>query len=60
MSLLEYDIIRKEQVNELLNLKLELNIRREKEYKVEAIKNSTIYITKTIVSQLSGLYYLVS
>lgn len=54
MSLLEQDIIRKKQVNKLLELEPKLNIRKNKE-----IKNSAIY-AKVVKNQLLGLYYLVS
>lgn len=59
MSLLKQDIIKKGRVNKLLKLESELNIRENKEYKVETNKDSTIY-TKAAEGQLPGLYYLVS
>lgn len=48
------------QVIKLLGSKLELDIGENKEYKVEIIKNNTIYTIKAIRSQLLRLYYLVS
>lgn len=50
----------KEQVNELLELKLEQEfiIRRNEKYKFEVIKNSAIYI-KVVKSQLPGINNLV-
>lgn len=59
MSPLKKNTIKKKRVNKLLELKLELNIREDKEYKVEAMKYSTID-TKIAVANLSKLYYLVS
>lgn len=59
MSLLKQNIIRKRQVNELLELKLELdNTREDKEYKVDTIKNNAVY-AKVIGGQLPELYYQV-
>lgn len=48
MSLLEPDTTRCEQVNKLLQLEQELNIGEDVKYKVEAIKDSTIYNTKAV------------
>ena len=61
MSLLNQDTIRKGQSNELLELetKQELDVRDDKNYKVEAICNSEVY-AKDATGQLSRLYYLVS
>lgn len=42
MFLLEQNITKKEQVNELLELKSELDVGEDKKFKVEIIKNSTI------------------
>lgn len=46
MLILEKNITRKKLVNELLELKLELNIGENTDYKVETIKNNTVYINK--------------
>lgn len=59
MSLLEQDIISKKRVNKL-ELKLKLKVSKNKEYKVEVIKNNTLYINEAAGDQLPGLYYLVS
>lgn len=56
--MLEQNATRKKQVNKLLELEIELDIRKDKEYKVEVTKNSTVY-TKVVKGQLPGLYYLV-
>lgn len=58
MSLLEYYTIRKEQINELLEqeLKFKLEARKNIEYKIKVIKDSTIYTTE-VVGQLLILYY---
>lgn len=36
-----------------------LDITKNKEYEVEAIKNSGVYVNKVVENQLSKLYYLV-
>ena len=59
MSMLEYDIPRKRQVNELLELKQELNARDNKKYEVKTICNNKVY-TKEAIDKLPRLYYLVS
>lgn len=59
MSQIEQKTIKKRQVdNKFLNLKLELDIGNNKEYKMKSIKNSAIYARKAI-GQLLGLYYLI-
>ena len=59
MLLLEQDITRKERMNELfLEPELEFDTGNNKEYKVEAIIDSTIY-AQEIEEHLLGLYYLV-
>ena len=57
MLLLEQDIIKKEQLDKKIT---ELNFKagNSKEYKVEAIWNSSVYVNKT-KDHLLGLYYLV-
>lgn len=50
MSLLKQNPIRKKRVNTLLKLKLEFNVRENKVYKIEIIKNNAVY-TKTAKSQ---------
>ena len=60
MSLLEQDTIRKKRMNELFpELKPEFDTSNNKKYKVEAIRDSTVYAKKA-KRYLSGLYYLVS
>lgn len=49
----------KEHFNELLELELELNAGKNKEYKIEIVKNSIIY-NKAAEDQILGLYYLIS
>lgn len=44
----------------LLKFKLELDIGEDKGYKIEVMKNNTVYITKAIRDQLLRLYYLIS
>lgn len=43
MLLLEQNTTKKRQVNKLPEIEPELNIGKDKKYKVEAIKNSAIY-----------------
>lgn len=62
MSLLEQDTTRKGQINkELANFEpdSELDIRNDKDYEVESIRNSAVF-AKEAQSQLSDLYYLIS
>lgn len=42
-----------------MKLELELDIREDKEYKIEAIKDNTVY-AKATEGQLLGLYFLIS
>lgn len=58
MLLLEQHITRKEQVNELLKLELELDTRENKKYNVQLINNSTVY-TKFARGELQELCYIV-
>lgn len=51
--LLEQNTIRKRRVDKLLELKLELDRRKDNKYEFEAIKNSAVY-AKAIESQLLG------
>lgn len=51
--------MRKGQVNKLPKLESELNTRKDKEYKVEVIKDSIVY-AEFAKSQLLDLHYLVS
>lgn len=60
MPLLKYDNITKKQVNKLLKYELKLDVEEDKEYKLEVIKNGTIYTTKAIKVLLLELYYLLS
>lgn len=55
---LKQNSIKKQHVNELLELKLELNTKKQQEYKFKAINNNFVY-TKTKKDQLARLYYLV-
>lgn len=43
----------------MLELELKLDVKENKEYKVETIKNSAVYV-KAVKSQLPKVYYLVS
>ena len=58
MSLLEQDTTRKELVDENNAIKLDVGDNKNKEYKVKAIWNSTVY-AKKLKGYLPGLYYLV-
>ena len=40
-------------------LDFKLKTSNNKEYKADNIKNSVVYTKKSIISQLSGLYYLI-
>lgn len=57
-SLLEQNIIKKRRINDFLSI-LEFTAGNDKEYKVETIQNSTVYIKKAD-GYLSGLYHLVT
>lgn len=61
MSLLEQNIIKREKVNNKLvpELEFEYEVGKNKEYKVKAIYNNTVY-AGTHQRQLLRLYYLVS
>ena len=60
MSLLGEDTTRKGWMNELFpELEPEFDVGDNKEYKLEAIKNSIVY-AKEAKGHLPGLYYLVS
>ena len=56
MSLLEQDITRKGREFSVP----EFDPGNNKEYKVEAIQDSTVYVRKSKSGHLPGLYYLVS
>lgn len=43
----------------MLKLELELDVKKNKEYEVETIKDSAVYV-KAVKSQLLKVYYLVS
>ena len=59
MSLLEQNITKKEQVDEIVT---ELNFKAgdNEEYKVEEIWDSAVYANKLEAAYLPGLYYLVA
>ena len=60
MLLLEQDTIRKGRINMLfLEPKPEFDVGNNKKYKIEAIKDSTVY-AKEAEGHLPDLYYLVS
>ena len=59
ISLLEQDISRKERVDKRVT-ELELEAGNSKKYEVEAIRDSTVYASKSESGQLPGLYYLVA
>lgn len=59
MLLLEYDIARRKQVNELLEPEQKFDFGNNKKYKIKAIQDIEVY-AKEAVDQLPGLYYLVS
>lgn len=50
----------KSQVNKLLESKPELDIGKNKEYKLKVIKDSAIYTTKATKDQFPRLYYFIS
>lgn len=47
------------QINQLLELEPEFDVREDKEYKIKVIKDNAIY-DKAVKGQVSGLYYIVS
>ena len=59
MILLEQDITKKEWVDKQVK-ELELEAGNSKEYKIKAIRDSTIYASKSELGPLPGLYYLVA
>ena len=60
MSLLEQNNTRKKRTNELFSEpELEFDAGNNKKYKVEAIRDNTIYVKK-VEEHSPGLYYLVS
>lgn len=58
MSMLKQDNTRKGWAIKLLELEPKIKTGEDVEYKVEAIKDSTIYITKA-TEQLLELYFLI-
>lgn len=58
MLLLKQDTTKKERVNKFLELKLELDIGKDKKYKVKRIKDNAVY-NKAAEGQLPKLYDLV-
>lgn len=58
MFLLKQNTSKKGQVNKLLEPELEFNVKKNKEYKVETIKDNAVYAIKDAGGQLSELYYL--
>ena len=59
MSLLEQDNTRKERLDKRVK-EIELIAGNNKEYKVEAIWDSAVYVSESKSGQLSDLYYLVA
>ena len=57
LSLLKQDTTRKERVDKLVT---NLKTGNSKEYEIEAIWDSTVYVKKSESGQLPGLYYLIS
>ena len=57
--LLEQDTIRKERVDKRVT-ELKLEAGNSKEYKVEAIWDNAVYVSKSELGQLPRLYYLVA
>lgn len=55
--MLEYDIINKKQIVKKI-LEFNFDTSNSKAFKVEAFRNSIVYINKA-KSYLSGLYYLI-
>ena len=61
MLLLQQNTIRKRQKDEKIAEQLEFEAgSNNKEYKVEGICDSAVYIKESEASHLSGLYYLLS
>ena len=61
MSLLKQDTTRKGRMDEKIAEQLEFEASgNNKEYKVEGICDSAVYIRKSEAGHLPGLYYLVS
>lgn len=58
-SLLELDIVRKEQIYKLSELNIELDVGEDKKYEVKAIKDKVVY-AEAAEGQLPRLYNLVS
>ena len=59
VSLLEQNITKKRQVNDM-QLDFEFKAGNDMEYEVDGIWDSAIYAKELTISQLPGLYYLVS
>ena len=59
MSLLEQDTTGKGWLNENIK-KLDFEFGNSEEYKVEAIRDSIIYVNKLEGDYLPGLYYLIA
>ena len=57
ISLLEQDIIKRERVEKMP--KIDAGNHNNKEYKVKAIKDNAVYVTKSKSGYLQGFYYLV-
>ena len=57
--MLEQNITRKERVDENVT-ELEFDASNSKEYEVEAIRDSTVYMMESESGYLPGLYYLVA
>lgn len=60
MLLLEQDSTREEQVNKLLGPEPKLDAGKEKEYEIEAIRDTAVYANNAAGGQIPWLYYLVS
>ena len=61
MSLLEQDITRKGRVDKKIAEQLEFEVSgNNKEYEVEGICDSAVYVRESEAGHLLGLYYLVS
>lgn len=50
--------MRTKKVNKLLNLQSKFNKRKNKEYKIEILKNTIVDVNKIARGQFLGLYYL--
>lgn len=59
MLLVKQDITKRRQLNDKLVLELEFEVGNDKEYEVEAIKDSAVYVD-TYQEKLPKLYYLIS